>query len=97
MLTTVDQLEVGDEFILPVMSDLRYYRVEKKPEPKKGSPVNRWTQRVMYKGVRCSYHLQKKVYPSGHEVMTYGFCPEDHNQHRNVDLNYKQIWLIKKG
>jgi hypothetical protein len=97
MLVTVDQLEVGDEFIVPCMSDLRYYRVERQPQPKKGSPVNGWTQRVMYKAVKCSYYADKQTYSSGYTAHIHGHSPENHNAEKFVDLNYKNIWLIKKA
>ena len=97
MLVTVDQLEVGDEFIVPCMSDLRYYRLLRPVQPKKGSPISGWTKRVIYKAAKCSYRLDERVYPSGHTSQVYKCSADEHNGEKFVDLNYKDIWLIKKA
>lgn len=95
MLVTVDQLEVGDEFIVPCMSDLRYYRLVRPVQPKKGNPTS-YRGQTLYKAAKCSCRLDDVKYANWTSKQ-YVCSPDQHNTEKFVDLNYKNIWLIKKA
>lgn len=101
-LVEVKDLEVGDEILISCQSYFKYLRVLRKPTI--GKKLHWRTGNPMYKSVKCSarreekhYHVthRGKVYPR-HELV-WGFGSEDHNYNHYVDLEFRQIILVKKG
>lgn len=95
-LITIEELEEGDEIIIPSMGHLRYYKVLRKPfKNSKGG----WT------GLQFSTNMtMNKVvkYPNTRWqrnaiVKTYHCTPDGHNEKVRVSgLQYKDIWLVKR-
>ena len=101
-IVKVEDLEIGDEIIIPVLSGFRYLRVLKQPKTGKR---NHWiTNAPLYTSVKCSTKIDvveySRTWGNGQvhkwNKKTYRFTPEDHNTVINVDLNYKEILLVRK-
>ena len=105
----IEELEVGDEILVACSSDIRYYKVLRKPKktskplayPSRGMAagtlVDRWS------GVKCSMKLieeEKPRWPGSNRVKTFTtyFCtPEEHNCEKMVyGLDYRDMWLVKR-
>jgi hypothetical protein len=103
MLVTVDQLQVGDEIIVPSNSNLKYVKVLAEPKEKGVG----YRGKMMYKTLRCSIygkptsHTSKsyngRVYTT--KQSNYEYCDDvsKHNLKINLNLNYTQIYLVKRN
>jgi hypothetical protein len=102
-MVKVENLEIGDEIIIPVNSELRYLRVLK--HPRTGKRKDYRTQASLYTAVKCSTKMDvvehSRTYGNQQvhrwKVKTYEFTPENHNTAISVDLNYKDILLVRKS
>ena len=101
-LVELKDLEVGDEILISCQSYFKYLRVLRKPTI--GKKLHWQTAAPMYKSVKCSSRREEKhynvtvrgkVYPR-HELV-WGFGPEDHNYTHYVNLEFRQIILVKKN
>lgn len=101
MLVKVEELRAGDEILVPSSSNLRYVKLLNDPKPhpirtkSDGSPI--------YKAVRCSIKNEPEVIPANKWRKEwirnkYVFEPNValHNTKISVDLNWKQLWLVKR-
>jgi hypothetical protein len=102
-IVKVEDLEIGDEIVIPVFSGFRYLRVLKQPRIGKR---NDWiTNALLYTSIKCSTKIDvvehSKTWGNGQvhrwKKKTYIFTPEDHNTVMSVDLNYKDILLVRKS
>jgi hypothetical protein len=103
-LVEIQDLDEGDEILISCQSCFKYLRILRKPIL---SPTKKhWTtQQPMYKGVKCSTRRNELVRTwTGSNGKTYnrdikewGFGPDDHNYNHYVDLNFRQIILVKKN
>ena len=101
-LVELKDLEVGDEILISCQSYFKYLRVLRKPAI--GTKTHWNTGAPLYKSVKCSARREEKhynvtirgkVYPR-HELV-WGFGPEDHNYNHYVNLEFRQIILVKKN
>jgi hypothetical protein len=100
-LIKVEDLDVGDEILISCQSCFKYLRVLRKPA---ASLKKHWrTGDTVYKGVKCSvrrdeikqayvYNNQTRYYTS----IDWRFGPDDHNFEQYVNLNHRQILLVRK-
>jgi hypothetical protein len=88
----VHELQMGDEVVMSLHSNLRYIRIE--------SPV-RLTGTTNYLGdprckmVRCSF-CQVKKNNNGWTRTIDEYNPENHNVTKHFDLNARDLWLVKR-
>jgi hypothetical protein len=102
-LVELKDLEAGDEVLISCQSYFKYLRILRKPAI--GAKKHWNTGAPLYKSVKCSTRREEKqVTWTGHRGNTivrtekvWGFGPEDHNHTQYVDLEHRQIILIKKG
>lgn len=103
-LIEIEELEVGDEIVISCQSHFKYLRILKKPVLNT-APKPTWrNSSSAYKSVKCSTIRTTTVHTwtaNNGKVCTrttlkWGFGSEDHNFKMHVNLNYKQIILIKK-
>ncbi|NDB81431.1 MAG: hypothetical protein EB127_01590 [Alphaproteobacteria bacterium] len=102
-LIDVKDLDVGDEILVSCQSCFKYLRLLRKPVV---SPTKKhWsTGQPMYKSVKCSTirNTVDTTWTRNGNTYTrttkeWGFGPDDHNHNHFVDLNYRQIILVKKN
>jgi len=95
MKVTVDQLEEGDEIILSGC-DLYYAKVVRKPLLRKGVTKHWRTGNPIYKAVKLMIGREEHTSPSGYKYTTIVCDPTNLNSSVFRDLNYKEIWLVKR-
>jgi hypothetical protein len=95
-------LEAGDEILISCQSYFKYLRILRTPAL--GTKKHWSTGRPLYKAVKCSTRRDEVVHTYVHNGKSYTrtskkwvFSPEDHNYHHYVDLECRQIVLIKKN
>ena len=102
----IEELEIGDEIIVPSNGHLRYYKVLRKPKMtskttkySKGALINKWS------GVRCSTNMittegkrtWRKPPHDVYNIYTYICTPDNHNTEKMVyTLQYSNMWLVKR-
>ncbi len=97
----VTQLQMGDEFLYSVQGTIARAKVirpveQKKVQPSYGHPSGR----PYYKSVKCKVSIVEKTYSwsNGRSWVKREYCAtEDYNVEKYVDLNYRNIWLLKKA
>jgi alpha-ketoglutarate-dependent taurine dioxygenase len=101
-LVEIQELEVGDEVVISCQSYFKYLRILRKPTV--GTKTHWKTGVPIYKSVKCSTRRETKTVTwTNHrgnftrEEKTWAFGPEDHNYNQYVDLEYRQIILVKKN
>jgi hypothetical protein len=101
-LIELKDLEAGDEVLISCQSYFKYLRILRKPAV--GVKKHWSTGAPLYKSVKCSTRREEKTYTYHHNGNPYtrtkkewGFGSEDHNYNQYVDLEYRQIILVKKG
>lgn len=100
MKIEIKDLMVGDEIIVPSQSNLKYLKVLKAPTSK---GVN-YRGDTWYKTVLCSIYSDKTVLPvtKWRRVQgvqnNYKLEPDvsKHNARISLNLNFTQIWLVKR-
>src|SRR5665811_14384 len=105
MIVEVSDLEIGDEILIGAGSRIRTLIVAKKPEVKTTGVNKNW-----YKAVRCTSkaiitefprkrydYIAKTHVDYTNKVKNWIHSFEDHNMRISMDLNYKDIWLIKRN
>lgn len=98
-IVKVEELEKGDEILIPSSSQFKYLRVLTEP---KVSSKKHWgdPNRVLYKSVKCSTaeETYKVVYGKNtYDRKRWAFRAEDHNRIIYQNLNDSDILLIKKS
>lgn len=98
----VEDLEVGDEILVPTGSNFAYAIVLKLPVVK-AAPSWHIPGMTYYKTVKCSVKIieQVKHFVSSGRTYTskkrsYILTNEDHNFIKYIDFNGKNIWLIDR-
>jgi len=97
----VTQLQMGDEFLYSVQGTIARAKVirpveQKKVEPSYGHPSGR----PYYKSVKCKVCMVEKTYTYGNGrswVKREYAASENYNVEKYVNLNYRNIWLLKKA
>lgn len=93
----IEELEIGDEILVPSNCQFKYYRILQKPRinPKTG----KWS------AVKCSFKAEKittVIYPNTrwqrNKTVTKYFCTsEDHNIKISIGgFHHKHMWLVKR-
>ena len=103
MKIKVESLKIGDEILIPSNSNLKYLKVLKEPQLQKRLD---WGGNPYYKSIRCSVggvkHTKHYIGYNGiiipytntnYELDT---NVNNHTLKINVDLNHKDIWLVKR-
>ena len=97
MKVEVKDLKIGDEVILPAGRGFRFLKVLKEPEPRSVGST--------YKSVRCSANIEvhsntsKRRWDQTDYTYTWKEWHktfEGHNTRISVDMNYKDVWLVKR-
>jgi hypothetical protein len=101
-LIELKDLEVGDEIIISCQSYFKYLRILRKPAL--GIKLHWNTGAPMYKSVKCSTNRSEKqnTYTFRGKSFTrtektWEFGSENHNYNHYVNLEFRQIILVKKG
>jgi hypothetical protein len=102
-LVELKDLEVGDEIIISCQSYFKYLRILRKPMM---SGKTHWsTGATLYKSVKCStirtstprqykdYNGNVNTYYS----LKWGWGSDDHNYNQYIDLDDRQIVLVKQN
>lgn len=102
-LVDIQDLDEGDEILISCQSYFKYLRLLRKPIIH--ATKKHWTtQQSMYKSVKCSTIRTEKVTSWTRDGQTYSckhkeweFSPDNHNYNHYVNLNFRQIILVKKN
>lgn len=103
-LIEVQDLQVGDEIMISCQSHFKYLRVLTPPTMSKTRTSWR-TKKPLYANFRCTTRQEEVLKYSytnsqGQVINRMGKewipTPEDHNLRVSQDLNYRQIWLVKR-
>lgn len=101
MEVQIEDLELGDEILVPSGSGFMYAILLKLPVKK---PTPNWyiAGKTYYKTVKCSVRVVENIrqYTSGTKSYTskkkeYILSGEDHNATKYINFNEKRFWLIK--
>jgi len=100
-LIGIEDLDAGDEILISCQSCFKYLRLLRKPAI---GPHKHWrTGKPTYKSVKCSTSRVTKTYSHVYngkthvrEYKDWGFGPDDHNHDHYVNLNDRQIILVRK-
>jgi hypothetical protein len=102
METTVDNLQLGDEFLYSVQGTIARAKVIRPVVPKKVQPQHGITGKVYYKSVKCKVSLVEKTHTYTWGGNTRTFVKREYSASDNytvekfVDLNHRNVWLIKR-
>jgi hypothetical protein len=98
----VTQLQMGDEFLYSVQGTIVRAKVIRPVVPKKVQPNYGTVGKTFYKSVKCKVAMRETSYTTNWNgnLRTWTrkeYCAsEDYTIEKFVDLNYRNIWLIKK-
>ena len=98
----IEEIEVGDEIAIACQSYFKYLKVLRKPV---STGKNTWKGSTRYKTVKCTTRRKETPYTytnwRGDQVTRmikeWEFTPEDHNVTCYINLNDRQVLLIKKA
>jgi hypothetical protein len=102
METTVDNLQLGDEFLYSVQGTIARAKVIRPVQVKKVQPTHGPAGKVYYKSVKCKVSLVEKTHTYTWGGNTRTFVKREYSASDNytvekfVDLNYRNIWLLKR-
>jgi hypothetical protein len=102
METTVDNLQLGDEFLYSVQGTIARAKVIRPVQVKKVQPTHGPAGKVYYKSVKCKVALIEKTHTYTWGGNTRTFVKREYSASDNytvekfVDLNYRNIWLLKR-
>jgi hypothetical protein len=97
----VTQLQMGDEFLYSVQGTIARAKVIRPVVPKKVQPTHS-PGKTFYKSVKCKVALKETSYTTNWNgnLRTWTrkeYCAsEDYTIEKFVDLNYRNIWLLKR-
>ncbi len=101
-LIEIEDLEVGDEIAIACQANFKYLRILRKPSL---STKKHWnTGNPLYKSVKCSTRRVERSYTRTYNGKQYNrtekvfeFTGDDHNFNHYVNLNYRQLLLVRKA
>jgi len=99
----VTQLQMGDEFLYSVQGTIARAKVIRPVEPKKVQPVHGQQGKTYYKSVKCVVAMKEITYNTNWGGHARTWTRKEYNASDNytvekyVDLNYRNIWLVKKA
>lgn len=103
MEINVSQLELGDEFLYSVQGTIARAKVIRPVTPKAKQPSYNPRNMTYYKSVKCQVAVKETTYTSSWGGKTKTYTKKEYNASDNytvekfVDLNWRNIWLIKKA
>jgi hypothetical protein len=97
----VTQLQMGDEFLYSVQGSIARAKVirpveQRKVQPSYGHPAGQ----PYYKSVKCKVSIVEKTYSwsNGRTWTKKEYtATEDYNVEKYINLNHRNLWLIKKA
>jgi hypothetical protein len=99
----LSQLMIGDEIVTNSGSDLRYYRIMENPRLSKKTF---WNGKKRYIAVKCQTCIEEKTVSGIHHITKQPWSttyktnvfkvPELDTPIRKVDLNFKNIVIVKR-
>lgn len=98
----VTQLQMGDEFLYSVQGSIARAKVIRPVEVKKVQPTYGTQGKIFYKSVKCKVAMKETSYTTNWNgnLRTWTrkeYCAsEDYTIEKFVDLNHRNIWLLKK-
>jgi len=98
----VSQLQLGDEFLYAVQGNIVRAKVIRPVQQKKVQPTYGTQGKTYYKSVKCQVAVKETTYNNTWNGKTTTYTKKEYNASDNytvekfVDLNYRNIWLIKK-
>lgn len=99
----ITQLELGDEFLYSIQGTIARAKVIRPVQQKKVQPKYGTHGKTYYKSVKCKVAIKETAYNTTWNGKTTTYFRREYNASDNytvekyVDLNYRNIWLIKKG
>lgn len=102
-IVEIEDLEVGDEIAIACQANFKYLRILRKPVP---NGKTQWrSTKPAFKTVKCSTRRVERSYVytswTGSQYnrtdKVFEFTPDDHNINQYINLNDRQILLIKKA
>jgi len=102
-LVEIEDLEVGDEIAIACQANFKYLRILRKPTL--GTKKHWTTGNPLYKSVKCSTRRVERPFTytswKGTTVTRiekiFEFTSDDHNFNHYVNLNCRQLILVKKA
>lgn len=101
METTVDNLQLGDEFLYSVQGTIARAKVIRPVVKKKVQPTH-LPGKTWYKAVKCKVAVRENTYTYTWQGKSRSYTKKEYNASDNytvekfVDLNYRNVWLIKR-
>lgn len=99
----VTQLQMGDEFLYSVQGTIARAKVIRPVQAKKVQPIQVPVQgKILYKSVKCKVAVVEKTHTYTWNGNTRTFVKKEYSASDNytvekfVDLNYRNIWLLKR-
>ena len=98
----VEDLQLGDEFLFAVSGTLARAKVIRPVQKRKVQPSSGLVGKVYYKAVKCKVSLIETpyTYTWGGNTRTYTrkeyTTSDNYTVEKFVDLNHRNIWLIKR-
>ena len=99
----VTQLEIGDEFLYSIQGTIARAKVIRPVQRRKIQPSYNPTGKTFYKAVKCKVAIKETTYTHTYNGNTRTYTRREYSASDNftvekfIDLNYRNIWLIKKG
>ena len=99
----VSQLQMGDEFLYAVQGNVVRAQVIRPVQQRKVQPTHGVQGKTYYKAVKCKVAVKEVPYTYTWSGNTRTFVRKEYNASDNyttekyVDLNHRNIWLIKKA
>lgn len=101
METTVDNLQLGDEFLYSIQGTITRAKVIRPVQQKKVQPSH-LPGKIWYKSVKCKVSIEEKTHTYTYGGKTRTFVKREYNASDNytvekfVNLNHRNIWLLKR-
>jgi hypothetical protein len=98
----VDDLQLGDEFLYSVQGTIARAKIIRPVEKKKVQPTHNPLNRIYYKAVKVKVAMKETSYTTNWNgnarVWTKKeYCASDnYTIEKFVDLNHRNVWLIKR-
>lgn len=98
----VEDLQLGDEFLYSVQGTIARAKIIRPVEKKKIQPTHNLLNRIYYKAVKVKVAMKETSYTTNWNGNTRvwtkkEYCASDnYTVEKFVDLNHRNVWLIKR-
>jgi exosome complex RNA-binding protein Csl4 len=99
----LSQLQIGDEFLYAVQGNIVRAKVIRPVQPRKIQPSYNPLGFTYHKAVKCKIAMKEVTYnytwngTTRTQVKKEYCASEDYTVEKFVNLNHRNLWLIKKG